>query len=204
MSRIERTRIKWKTLSSRLGGLSVFGVGASWKAPEPERDVVRSVINVLEDKRALYANDDSEVRDHVNQSLLEIRKVLTDGINRVSDSSPAAEAFRLMRAACREFLTQPHSDPLLGKVVRKLEVPAPAGMRAAPQTRQALANQNEAAMPSRGISAKHEHNFFIALGKLRGVFGQQLALLGYLYRIDLEKDLASIVPPEPHSTDQNN
>jgi hypothetical protein len=90
MSRIKGAPIKWKNLASRLTGLSGFGFGASWKAPEPDRDVVRSVINVLEDKRSLYVDYDLEIRDQVNQSLVEIRKVLTDGINRLSDSSLAA------------------------------------------------------------------------------------------------------------------
>lgn len=74
-----------------------------------------------------------------------------------------------MRAACRDFLTQPHAHPLLGRRM--------------------------------GPHARSEDNFFAALGKLRGVFGQQLALVAYLYRIDLEKELASILPPEPRSGD---
>src|SRR5262249_39607100 len=155
MSRIKQARIKSQTLGSRLSGVSLFGFGASWKAPEPERDVVRSVINVLEDRRALYVDFELEIEDQVNDSLVQIRKVLTDGITRVSDSSPAAEAFRIMRAACREFLTQPHSNPLLGRRV--------------------------------GRHARSEDKFFAALGKLRGVFGQQRGLLGYPYRIDVEK-----------------
>ncbi len=47
----------------------------------------------------------------------------------------------------------------------------------------------------------NEDNFFAALGKLRGIFGQQLADIAYLYRIDLEEQLASILPPEPKSDD---
>jgi hypothetical protein len=185
MSKIKRARIESKTLGSRLSGVSVLGFGASWKAPEPERDVVRSVIKVLEDKRALYVDYASEVQIEVNQSLLEIRKVLTDGITRVSDSSPAAEAFGIMRAACREFLTQPHSDPYLGRSLGRYVVPPPG-------------SGGEAKFIPATTS---EDNFFIALGKLRGVFGQQLALLAYLYRINLEEDLAFILPPAPQSGD---
>ena len=54
MSKIKRARIESQSLGSRLSGISIFGFGASWKAPEPERNVVRSVVSVLEDKRALY------------------------------------------------------------------------------------------------------------------------------------------------------
>jgi hypothetical protein len=37
----------------------------------------------------------------------------------------------------------------------------------------------------------------IGLGKLRSVFGQQLALLGYLYGVDIEEQLAQTLPPLP-------
>jgi hypothetical protein len=47
----------------------------------------------------------------------------------------------------------------------------------------------------------NEDNFFAALGKLRGIFGQQIADIAYLYRIDLEEQLASILPQEPKSDD---
>jgi hypothetical protein len=72
-----------------------------------------------------------------------------------------------MRAACREFLTEPHPD-----------------------------------FPHTGQDRHHgrrafSDGFFVALGKLRGTFGQQLAVLAYLYDIDIdiEAELASILPP---------
>jgi hypothetical protein len=153
-------------------------------------------------KRVLYVNDEREIRDYVNQSLLDIRKVLTDAISKVNDSSPAAKAFRIMRAACREFLTQPHSDPLIGKTVRRYYVPPPPGVRGSATDASALPKQEEPKLPARDMSSKvTEDNFFVSLGKLRGVFGQQLAELAYLYSIDFEQDLATILPPEPQSDD---
>jgi hypothetical protein len=41
-----------------------------------------------------------------------------------------------------------------------------------------------------------QEEFFIGLGKLRSIFGQQLAVLGYLYGVDIEENLATILPPE--------
>lgn len=41
--------------------------------------------------------------------------------------------------------------------------------------------------------------FFIALGELRAVFGTQLAFLALQYGIDIEGDLAAIVPSEDES-----
>jgi hypothetical protein len=45
--RAKRARIQSQSLLSRLGGISLFGVGMSWKAPEPERVVVKDVITSL-------------------------------------------------------------------------------------------------------------------------------------------------------------
>ncbi len=36
--------------------------------------------------------------------------------------------------------------------------------------------------------------FLLGLGKLRSIFGQQIALLGYLYEIDIENHLAAVLP----------
>jgi hypothetical protein len=77
---------------------------------------------------------------------------------KVGDASPAVPPLRAMRAACREFLTEPHPD-----------------------------------FPHTGQDRHHgrrafRDGFFVALGKLRGTFGQQLAVLAYLYDIDIEAE----------------
>lgn len=41
--------------------------------------------------------------------------------------------------------------------------------------------------------------FLLELGKLRATFGQQIALLAHLYDIDLEEQIASILPPIPEA-----
>jgi len=46
-------------------------------------------------------------------------------------------------------------------------------------------------------SFDQQEGFLIDLGKLRSVFGQQVALLGYLYDIDIEEQLAKTLPPVP-------
>jgi hypothetical protein len=48
---------------------------------------------------------------------------------------------------------------------------------------------------ARGIWQQEE--FLIELGKLRAIFGQQIALLGYLFGIDIEEQLADTLPPLP-------
>jgi len=71
-----------------------------------------------------------------------------------------------MRASCRDFLTL-------------------TGAKAHEHTRGMM----------RGAGMWEQEQFFIELGKLRSVFGQQLAVLGYLYGVDIEESLASILPP---------
>jgi hypothetical protein len=164
----KRAKVRSQSLASRLAGVSALGFGVSWKAPEPERVVVRDVITALEDKRALYSQAVWEEPHHVVQSLFKIRDELTDGLKRVGDRSPAKDAFRIMRAACRDFLS----------------------------LTSAKAYEHNTGM-MRGNHMWEQEQFFIELGKLRSVFGQQLATLGYLYGIDIEESLATILPPEP-------
>lgn len=164
----KRVKVRSQSLATRLAGVSILGFGASWKAPEPERVVVRDVITALEDKRALYSQAVWEEPSHVVQSLFKIREELTNGLKRVGDNSPAKDAFRIMRASCRDFLTL-------------------TGAKTYEHTRGMM----------RGGSMWEQEQFFIELGKLRSVFGQQLAVLGYLYGVDIEESLASILPPSP-------
>lgn len=166
-SRVKRAKVQSQSLASRLAGVSILGFGASWKAPEPERVVVRDVITSLEDRRALYSKAVWEEPAHVIQSILKIRDDLTAGLKRVGDKSPAKDAFRIMRATCRSFLTLTSTKALS----------ASRGM-----------------MDRGGMWEQEE--FFTELGKLRAVFGQQLAVLGFLYGVEIEEELASILPPD--------
>ena len=165
--RAKKARVQSQSLLSRLGGFSFLGVGMSWKAPEPERVVVRDVITTLEDKRALFSTAVMEEPNHVVQSVLKIRDELTGGLKRVGDKSPAKDAFRIMRAACRDFLD------LMSVKERE---------------------HKHGMLMQDGLWQQEE--FLVELGKLRSTFGQQLATLGYLYGIDIEAGLASILPPD--------
>jgi hypothetical protein len=102
--RAKRAKVQSQSLASRLAGVSMLGFGVSWKAPEPERVVVRDIITALEDKRALYSQAVWEEPSHVVQSLFKIRDELTNGLKRVGDNSPAKDAFRIMRRHAETFL----------------------------------------------------------------------------------------------------
>lgn len=108
-----------------------------------------------------------EEYDHVVQSVLHMRNELTNGLKRVGDNSPARDAMRAMRASCREFLDTTSATGM-GRGARMSE-----------------------------YGTYQQETFLLELGKLRSVFGRQLATLGYLYGVDIEEQLASILPPDP-------
>lgn len=151
-----------KSLLNRIAGVSFMGVGVSWKAPELEKKVIRDLITKLEDRRALYTNNEREGGSHVSHSVIKIREMLTEALLRLDDSSPALAPVRMMRAACRQFLE------------------ASSGSKY-----------------ERFHDLEHAAQFYSELGKLRSLFGQNLAVLSVLYNLKLEDELASILPPDP-------
>jgi hypothetical protein len=161
---VKKARIKGQKLLSRLSSLSALGFGAGFKFQESEQGVVREVIIFLEDRRVLYVDYCLEVESEVVQSVLSIRKELTGALKRVKPDTPASNAFNIMRTECRRFLAGPRAD------FRNIGDRGPHGRA--------------------GMDAA----FFEALGKLRAVFGQQLAELAALYNLDLSSDLETILP----------
>lgn len=154
--RRRRGPLKFKELAQHLTGIQIPIFGVSWTAPEPERKIVRGVLAFLEDRRVLYNPYNIEIEREVSDSVLEIRRELTNALKALPENSPAAPALRAMRAACREYLNQSHRFP-------------------------------------------HHLGFMLALGQLRAFFGLQVAFLAIEYGLDLEDELAQIVPPELRS-----
>ncbi|NIS69145.1 MAG: hypothetical protein GTO12_09390 [Proteobacteria bacterium] len=155
----KRTRLRGKTIATRLTGISTPIGGISWKPPVDEQDKAKRLLTFLEDRRTLYHPYDMEVGDYVVQSILEIRERLTADLEDVSKSSILGESLTAMRSACRKFLD---------------EVQKPRGRRY--------------------LLGPH---FISCLGELRALFGIHVARLACAYDLELENDLASILPPEP-------
>lgn len=161
---VRKTKIQSKALASRLRGFSAFGFGASFEPPEADSTVVRELLISLEDRRALYVQAIWEQPEGVTRSVQEMRSELTTTIKRLGDGSPAAEACRVMRAACRDFVS-----------IADLTSLEP--------------------MDQHFVQGWQGENFLLALGALRSTLGQQIAVLAYLYEVDLEEHLAAILPP---------
>jgi len=158
--------VRFKDIASRLTGISCPIFGVSWNPPEAERSVAKRVIAFLEDRRVLYSPSELEMPDHCVQSVLEIRRSLTAEIAKLDDKSDVATSLRAMRAACRKFLDAVQGDE--GRIIR--------------------------------FGAQFGHyaswTFNSALGEMRGVFGVHIAKLATAYGVDVEDDLAAVIPGE--------
>jgi hypothetical protein len=159
--------MRFTEIVSRLTGFSIPIFGVSWNPPEPDIQKARRVIVFLEDRRVLYTPSEMELPDHCVQSVLDIRRFLTQELASLQPETDLADTLRAMRAACRKFLDKVQGRN--GDVVRFGRQP--------------------------GHWASWEFNG--ALGELRGVFGIHLAKLAAQHGLDVEDGLASILPTRP-------
>jgi hypothetical protein len=155
--------MKFKEVLTRLTGVSCPVFGVSWNPPEAEIAVARRVLAYLEDRRVLYRPFDMEVAQHCIESVVEIRKFLTDEIAKLAAAKEIAQTLRGMRAACRKFLDESRGSRGPGIHRRRFQGP-------------------------------WDDRFSDALGELRGIFGIHVARLAAEYGLDIEDELASILP----------
>ncbi len=154
----------------------------SWEPPTVDVDVAHRVIVFLEDRRVLYEPAEVEVADHCIESVLEIRRFLTGVLGDGGIAEDLGGHLRAMRAACRHFLTasraiDPGDDPDLWTPWRRDRDRDRFGYR----------------------SGLEDWNLNQALGELRGVCGIHIAQIAVKYGIDLEEQLASILPTDDDS-----
>jgi hypothetical protein len=156
--------MKFSEICSRLTGFSIPIFGVQWAPPEAEVTAARRVIAFLEDRRVLYVPSEMESPHHCVDSVLRMRENLTQEIGKLGDESSLAESLRGMRAACRKFLSIVEGDN--GRIMQHAN--------------------------SHGHYASWIFNS--ALGELRGVFGIYIAQIAASNGLDIEDDLAAIVP----------
>jgi hypothetical protein len=158
--------MKYKEIIKRITGISSPIFGVSWNPENTERDFAKQTVTFLEDRRVLYNPSEMEVPHHCVQSVLQIRQFLTPLISKLPEDNDLAKSLKAMRAACRKFLNK--VDGRDGDIIRF------------------------------GSSSGHwaSWEFNGAVGELRGVFGVHLAKIAVTYGIDVEDDLAKILPEE--------
>jgi hypothetical protein len=99
-------KLTFQEIASRLTGFSIPFFGVSWQPDESTIKVAKRVINFLEDRRVLYSPYEWEVPEHCVSSVLEIRKMLTDEIGKLSRKKELFHDLQLLRASCRKFLDE--------------------------------------------------------------------------------------------------
>jgi hypothetical protein len=99
------------------------------------------------------------------QSVLEIRHFLTAELGKLDGKSELSASLRAMRAACRKFLDRVGSRD--GRDVIR------------------FANHHD---------SWTSWTFYSALGEMRGTFGVHLARIAAQFRLDIEDQLAAILP----------
>jgi hypothetical protein len=156
--------MKFQEIVSRLTGISTPVFGISWNPPEPESVIARRIITFLEDRRVLYAPSKMETPAHCVESVIQIRGFLTAELAQLDSGTELARTMRAMRAACRKFLNT--VDGRDGRIIRF------------------------------GDQYGHWASWVFngALGEMRGVFGIHIAKLAAQYGLDVEDELASILP----------
>jgi len=156
--------VKFKDIIKRINGISTPVFGVSWEPKNSERDIAKEVITYLEDRRVLYVPSEMEVPQHCIKSVLKIREFLTSKISKLEQDSELSNSLRAMRAACRKFLNTINSKD--GDIIK--------------------------------YGAKRGHYaswvFNSAIGELRGVFGIHIAKIAVAYGINVEDNLATIMP----------
>lgn len=154
--------MKFSEILKRVNGLSTPIFGISWNPSGTDNDHAKDTLVFLEDRRVLYNPSEMEDPRHCVQSVVDIRKKITDKIAFVQDKE-LENTLRAMRSACRKFLDTVGVDE---NIIRY------------------------------GHHQGHWASWVFngALGELRGVFGIHIARIAVMYGLEVENDLATILP----------
>ena len=167
----KETDLHFKEAASRMTGFSTPIFGVSWEPAVSDVAVARRLLAFLEDRRVLYSPTHVEIADHCIRSVLEIRHHLTETIGEAGIADDLDGHIRAMRGACRRFLTE-------------LDVDDGDDRLWIPGSRR---DQYRSGLDDWRLNQ--------ALGELRAVFGIHIGHVASKYGIDIEDDLASILPP---------
>src|SRR5438552_5513774 len=99
-----KPRLLFQEIASKITGFSTPVFGIQWTPPSKEREIAKSVVTFLEDRRVLYNPTELELPHRCISSVIEIRHFLTEKMNDLDQNSELAKNIRTMRSACRKFL----------------------------------------------------------------------------------------------------
>lgn len=159
-----RKAIPFLEILNKITGVSIPIFGVSWNPPELEVEHARRIIVFLEDRRVLYQRN-QETPAWANKSVIEIRERLTNELEKLDEKTSLAKSLVEMRRACRKYLD---TVEILDLSADNIKV--------------------------NGLYGNEEKLFSIAINELREVFGSHIAQISIQFGVDVERELASILP----------
>ena len=163
--------MRFTEITRRLTGLSCPVFGLSWSPAEAEVTAAKRIIAFLEDRRVLYNPTEAEIPAHCVASVQNIRAFLTSELEKQDQDATLTENLLAMRAACRKFMD--------------------AMQRLDERERIILVG------PIGNAGSYSAWVFLQALGELRAMVGLHVALIAVRNGLDVENDLATILPADP-------
>lgn len=156
--------MRFSEITERLTGISCPIFGVSWNPPESERTKAIRIIRYLEDRRVLYVPSEMELPSHCVHSVMQMREYLTKELQSIAEDVQLFHYVKAMRISCRKFVDRMNFDD-------------PDSIRRCGHWGDCLS-----------------WVFASALGEMRGTFGIMVAQVAATYGIDVEDDLAKIIP----------
>lgn len=170
--------MKFSQILSRLSGFSCPLFGVSWTPDKTEAEKAEVIVHYMEDRRALYYPLSIESPFDCESSINGIRAYLTKSMENISSDTKLFGYIKAMRSACRKFITQCDTLDLMGISSDRYRINNPSKKVSQEQLK------------------AQKILFYNALGELRNSFGIILAQMAVAYGIDIDDELASILPPE--------
>jgi hypothetical protein len=161
--------MNWKEVAARITGLSTPIFGVSWEPPTIDRTVARRVIAEVETRRVLFSTYTNEVPEQCVASVLELRGLCTDVLGAGNIGDKLSGPVRLMRQYCVRFLERVGAS----------------------ETRDAPHDRHLFREPQWHM---HDYWFGEALGELRSGVVLQVAIIAKAFGVDVEDDLAKVLP----------
>jgi hypothetical protein len=162
-------KISWKKIRETLNSINGIQIGGiSWDVKALDITKAHKLFVFLEDKRVLYSEEDWEFMPQVIQSVANIREYLVNNI-----------------------LMETGSDSLLYESTKELRNACVEFLD--------MTNKLERSNDGRPDWKESNYRLMrIVLGRIRRRFGKELGKISIHYKVDVEENLARIIPSSPN------